>query len=73
MPNCALAGPQPMSARDGVSLHTYQSALAFVFDARDSVNHGCLSDVSFSTRSIITRMPRACAAAMNASKAAMSP
>jgi hypothetical protein len=49
-----------------VSLHTYQSRLGVVGELRASWNHGCWSEVWFTTSSVITRMPRACAASRNA-------
>ena len=59
--------------RVSVSDHTYQSRFGESGLARDSWNQGCSTEVWFITRSAITRMPRSCAASMNALKSSMVP
>ena len=44
------------------SRQMYQSRLGLSREARDSMNHGCWSEVWFGTKSRITFSPRACAA-----------
>ena len=56
-----------------VSLHTYQSRRGLSRELRASWNHGCLSEVWFSTSSVTTRSPRSCAAARNAVKSSIVP
>jgi hypothetical protein len=48
----------PWNRSDGSSLdQMYQSCLS-LFGSAASMNHGCSSEVWFTTRSIITLMPR---------------
>ncbi len=42
--------------------HQYQSRLGSSRDERDATNQGCSSDVWLTTRSMTSRMPRACSA-----------
>ena len=60
-----------MPARGG--RHQYQSRFGLSGLERDSANHGCSSDVWLTTRSMISRMPRAWTASSSASKSASVP
>jgi hypothetical protein len=55
------------------SAQTYQSALSLTLLDRLSRNQACWSDVCEMTWSMMTLMPRACAAAMKASKSSRVP
>ena len=46
------------------SFHTYQSAFGLSRLERDSWNHACWSEVWFTTRSAMTRIPRRCASSI---------
>lgn len=73
---CQLVGSAPgcpgaMPSRGG--RHQYQSRFGESTDDRLSTNHGCSSDVWFTTRSMTSLIPRACIAAISSSRSASVP
>ena len=52
-----FGGRRPCLPRPSAQM--YQSAFGLVRDERERWNHGCWSEVWFSTRSNMTRIPRA--------------
>ena len=64
----------PWSAFGGFFFdHTYQSRYFESGSRRASWNHGCWSEVWFTTRSISTRMPRCSAPRVNSTKSPIVP
>ena len=55
------------------STQTYQSREGLSFDRREARNHGCWSEVWFTTRSTMIRMPRSFAVRTNATRSPRDP
>ena len=56
-----------------MSDQTYQSAFGLSASWRDSWNQGCSLEVWFITKSVMTRIPRSCAASTNAANSSRVP
>ena len=56
-----------------MSDQTYQSAFGLSGPWRDSWNQGCSLEVWFITKSVITRIPRSCAASTHAANSSTVP
>ncbi len=55
------------------SLQTYQSAFGSSLLDREAWNQACWSEVWFTTRSAITRIPRLCASSMSVTASSRVP
>src|SRR5215210_6076468 len=67
----APGSPAFMPSRAG--RHQYQSRFGLSFEARDSTNHGCSSEVWLTTRSITSFIPRSWSAASSSCNCSCEP